>query len=69
METPAPALGPVEKGGEEESAFTLEPPPFTHTHRRAHPWDEGGLSDAVSMLRRHKASKGWAEGRGKDTET
>lgn len=41
---PPQPWGPVEKGGEEESAFTLEPPPFTrtglsegtHTYRRAH---------------------------------
>lgn len=40
-----------------------------HTHRLAHVRGAGELSDAVSMLRRHEALKGWAEGGGKDTET
>ena len=73
METPTPAWGPVEKGGEGESAFTPELPPYTHTgssegthtYRRAQArGDEEGLSDAVCMLRRQEALKGWAEGRG-----
>lgn len=78
VETPTQPGGPVEKGGEEESAFTPELPPYTHTgssegthtYRRAQVrGDKGGLSDAVCMLRRQEALKGWPEGRGKDTDT
>lgn len=68
----------MEKGGEEESAFTPELPPYTHTglsegthtYRRAQVrGGEGGLSDAVCMLRRQEALTGWAEGKGKDIAT
>lgn len=66
--------GPVEKGGEEESAFTPELPPYTHTvlSEGTHTYrlaqvrgDEGGLSDAVCMLRRQEAVTGGTKGREK----
>lgn len=51
------SLGVLWRKGGEESAFTQRLLPFTcmsestHAHQWTRAWDEGGLSDAVSMRR------------------